>query len=291
MQTMQKEPSFCRQECNFSARSQNIFDNRRCRRFIYGVNSGVRSLGIHQDESREKNDLKKKKNFRDARARGQSCEFVAESFHLVHKAGHGLAWHYVPSWLPSGVLTGCMRISNDYYLIVDVEATCSSGGAVPRQEMEIIEIGAVMQNARTFAIESEFQVFVHPVRHPRLTAFCTELTGIAQHEIMDAPPFPLALEAMTKWMVQFDDALFCSWGDYDRKQFIQDCDYHGVAYPFRCGHLNLKAEFSRTLNLPKKLGIAVALRHLGLEFEGSHHRGLDDARNIARIVRRICAGD
>jgi inhibitor of KinA sporulation pathway (predicted exonuclease) len=24
-------------------------------------------------------------------------------------------------------------------------------------------------------------------------------------------------------------------------------------------------------------------------FEGSHHRGLDDAENIARIVRRVCA--
>jgi inhibitor of KinA sporulation pathway (predicted exonuclease) len=71
---------------------------------------------------------------------------------------------------------------------------------------------------------------------------------------------------------------------------IQDCEYHRVAYPFRSGHLNLKAEFARTLGRRKKLGIAEALRHLGMTFEGSHHRGLDDARNIARIVRRVCIG-
>src|SRR5436309_3093556 len=76
-----------------------------------------------------------------------------------------------------------MKISNDYYLIVDVEATCSNDGAVPRHEMEIIEIGAVMQNSRTFEIGSDFQTFVRPVRNTRLTAFCTELTGITQREV------------------------------------------------------------------------------------------------------------
>jgi inhibitor of KinA sporulation pathway (predicted exonuclease) len=91
-------------------------------------------------------------------------------------------------------------------------------------------------------------------------------------------------------MYPFGDSLFCSWGDYDRKQFLQDCEYHRVAYPFPSGHLNLKAEFSCTLGRKKRLGIAEAVRHLGMSFEGSHHRGLDDARNIARIVRRVCVG-
>jgi inhibitor of KinA sporulation pathway (predicted exonuclease) len=61
-----------------------------------------------------------------------------------------------------------MRISNSYYLIIDLEATCSDDGTVPRQEMEIIEIGAVMQSSRTFEIESEFQTFVRPVRPSNL---------------------------------------------------------------------------------------------------------------------------
>src|SRR6516165_6304656 len=101
-----------------------------------------------------------------------------------------------------------MRITNDYYLIVDLEATCSNDGAVPRHEMEIIEIGAVMQNSRTFEVESEFRTFVRPVRHPELTAFCTELTGITQKDVAAAPGFREALEATKKWMYEFDDALF-----------------------------------------------------------------------------------
>jgi inhibitor of KinA sporulation pathway (predicted exonuclease) len=91
-------------------------------------------------------------------------------------------------------------------------------------------------------------------------------------------------------MDAFDDMLFCSWGDYDKGQFLQNCDYHELAYPFRSGHLNLKAAFSQSMNPRKRFGIGEALRHLGLRFEGSPHRGLDDARNIARIVRRVCIG-
>ncbi len=183
-----------------------------------------------------------------------------------------------------------MRITNEHYLIIDLEATCSDDGTVPRDEMEIIEIGAVMQNARTFEVESEFQTFVHPVRHPKLTEFCTGLTGITQEQVAGAPSYHEALEALTRWMHAFPDALFCSWGDYDRNQFRQDCEYHRVAYPFGPEHLNLKAAFALAVGRRKKSGITDALRQVGMTFEGSHHRGIDDARNIARIVRRVCIG-
>lgn len=183
-----------------------------------------------------------------------------------------------------------MRISNAYYLIVDLEATCSQDGTVPRHEMEIIEIGAVMQSSRTFEIESEFQTFIHPVRHPHLTEFCTDLTSITQREVNEAAHFPLAIQRFKAWMYDFEDSVFCSWGDYDRNQFIQDCEYHKVGYPFVSAHINLKVQFSQSLGLRKKLGIAEATRRVGLAFEGKSHRGIDDARNIARVVRRVCSG-
>jgi inhibitor of KinA sporulation pathway (predicted exonuclease) len=93
-----------------------------------------------------------------------------------------------------------MQIPNDYYLIVDLEATCSDDGRVPRYEMEIIEIGAVVLNAHTFEVESEFQSFVCPVRHPELTEFCMELTGIGQDEVDSAPSFAQAIDELKEWM-------------------------------------------------------------------------------------------
>jgi inhibitor of KinA sporulation pathway (predicted exonuclease) len=174
-----------------------------------------------------------------------------------------------------------------YYLIIDLEATCCDSGTVPRHEMEMIEIGAVMLNSTTWEIDSEFQQFIQPVRHPQLTAFCTQLTSIQQQDVEQAPQFIEAISRFKEWLNLFPNYTFCSWGNYDKNQFIQDCKYHNIPYPFNSEHINIKEKFSEYLGVSKRFGMAEALEHLGLELKGTHHRGIDDARNIAAIYRHI----
>lgn len=172
-----------------------------------------------------------------------------------------------------------------YFLIVDLEATCSDDGSVPREEMEIIEIGAVMLNRSTWEVDSEFQKFIKPVRHPNLTSFCTQLTTITQKDVNSAATFPEVISQLKQWIDSYPKNIFCSWGNYDKNQFIQDCAFHNLAYPFDSEHRNIKKEFALYLGSKKKFGITQALEHLGLKFEGIHHRGIDDARNIANIYK------
>lgn len=179
-----------------------------------------------------------------------------------------------------------MNISEPYYLIIDLEATCSQDGSVPREEMEIIEIGAVLMASHSLEIVDTFQSFVQPVRHSELTDFCRQLTGIQQVDIRQAVGFSEALKALVGWFSAYPEALFCSWGDYDARQFRQDCDYHQIAYPFH-DHMNIKKAFSATLGLRKRYSVEEALQHLGLTFVGSPHRGLDDAQNMARIIQTV----
>jgi inhibitor of KinA sporulation pathway (predicted exonuclease) len=171
-----------------------------------------------------------------------------------------------------------------HYLAVDLEATCSDDGAVPKHEMEIIEIGAVMVAADTLRPVAEHQTFVRPIRHPELTPFCTSLTSIGQSDVDAAPRFTDAIKEFASWAYRFSSILFCSWGDYDRKQLRSDCAHHGVTYPFGSGHLNIKRAFAEMRGLKKKPGMAQALAQVGLELSGTHHRGIDDARNIARLL-------
>lgn len=177
-------------------------------------------------------------------------------------------------------------IEQAHYLIVDLEATCCDRGTIPRAQNEIIEIGAVMLCAASLERVGEFGCFVRPVRHPHLTTFCTNLTSITQEQVNEAPLYPEAMQAFRDWMYPFGSFMFSSWGDYDRKQFEWDCEFHGVSWPFPSGHLNLKAAFAMTTGR-KKMGMTQALEHLGLPLEGTHHRGIDDARNIARIVQEV----
>lgn len=173
-----------------------------------------------------------------------------------------------------------------HYLIIDVEATCCDQGTIHRKEMEIIEIGAVMVEASELSIVDDFVTFINPVRNPILTKFCTELTTIKQSDVDTAPKFPEAIQNLKEWMLQYENFLFCSWGDYDKQQFQQDCMYHQILYPFGA-HLNIKKQFSETQQLKKKYGMAGALRKAGIPLEGTHHRGIDDARNMAKLMPYI----
>ena len=81
--------------------------------------------------------------------------------------------------------------------------------------------------------------------------------------------------------------MFGSWGDFDRKQFQQDSNFHRVPFPIAYPHVNLKQLFSEKQGLRKRYGMAKALQMVGLPLEGTHHRGIDDTRNIAKLLPYI----
>lgn len=174
--------------------------------------------------------------------------------------------------------------SPDHWLVIDLEATCCNDGQFPREEMEIIEIGAVIADGRTFESLDEFQTFVRPVRHTTLTDFCRELTGIEQAAVDSAVGFPEAMHRLTTWMAEFPDAIFCSWGAYDRRQFERDCAFNDTAWPFGDRHVNLKKRYAERFRLKRGEGFGHALGKHNLAFEGRPHRGIDDARNIVRML-------
>ena len=176
------------------------------------------------------------------------------------------------------------NLNYKHIMIVDLEATCCNRKSIPRHEMEIIEIGAVMVSRRNLQQISEFQTFVNPVRHPQLTGFCNELTSITQSDVNSAPGFSEALDAFYDWLNGYEDYVFCSWGGYDKNQFLQDCQYHGIEFPVKAKHVNIKKLFSENLNLRRNYGMAGALRYAGISLEGTHHRGIDDARNMAKLL-------
>ena len=171
----------------------------------------------------------------------------------------------------------------NYYLVVDLEATCCDRKSIPSSKREIIEIGAVMVDRDLNAI-SEFQTFVRPVRFPALTSFCTELTTIAQTHIAEAPTYSDAMKAFQTWIQHYPEFVFCAWGDFDRRQIRQDCKFHQVPSPINVTCLNLKTMFARSQNLPGTYGMSQALEMAHLPLVGTHHRGIDDARNIAKLL-------
>lgn len=170
------------------------------------------------------------------------------------------------------------------YLVVDLEATCDDQGAVSREEMEIIEIGAVLLEPSTWDITDEFDAFVRPVRNRQLTPFCTQLTSIAQSDVDAAAGIEEVVAAFQDWLKPYRLTAWGSWGNYDRRQIQQDCEYHGLPFPLTAPHVNLKDRFTKRLKLPRRPGLRKALQTADMEFVGTPHRAIDDARNIARLM-------
>ena len=92
-----------------------------------------------------------------------------------------------------------------HLLVIDFEATCDV--AEPDYPHEIIEFPCVAVETETGCIVSEFQTFVRPIRNPKLTEFCKELTGIRQEDVDAAPLLPEAITMFRAWL----DSLERDW--------------------------------------------------------------------------------
>jgi len=165
------------------------------------------------------------------------------------------------------------------YIVFDLEATCWDQH--DRSNNETIEIGAVMINENK-NFESEFVQFVKPIRYPKLSDFCKKLTTITQQDVDEAPYFYEAKEKFLNW-IGSDDYVLCSWGFYDKKQFESDCEIHSMDKKWITNHISLKHQYAKFKNLKRGIGMKRALENENFEIEGTHHRGIDDAKNTAKI--------
>ena len=145
-----------------------------------------------------------------------------------------------------------------YILIVDIESTCCEDDSIPKGEHEIIEIGAVMVEAASLKEVDCFDIFVRPIRHPILTQFCTHLTTITQSDVDNGSTFSMAAYKLEQWLHQYNDYVFCSWGNYDRNHLESDSAYHSVNNPISVEHVNLKTAFAKQQKV-KRMGMQWAI--------------------------------
>ena len=171
------------------------------------------------------------------------------------------------------------------YAIVDLEATCWEKNP-NRRRMEIIEIGAVMLASVTGPVVDEFASFVRPVIEPHLSDFCQQLTTISQDDVNGADDFRTVFPHFLNWISK-EPFTLCSWGAYDLNQFRADCEWHNIELPAPFErHINLKKVFAKQRKI-RQCGMKRALQIMKIPLEGQHHRGIDDARNIAKLAQII----
>lgn len=183
-------------------------------------------------------------------------------------------------------------------VVLDLEGTCDNSGVISKEESEIIEIGAVYLDS-DLNVVSYFQTFVQPVVHRELSAFCTELTGINQTDVVHAPLFSEAMDLLDDWISYLETDIepvgeWGGWGGYDFWQFKRNALLVEANEPqlIHIPYLNLKNLFAQNCGVhkTKRMGLAKALAHAGMDIDGLHHSALDDAGNAARLMPYIVGG-
>ncbi|XP_023305733.2 ERI1 exoribonuclease 2-like isoform X2 [Lucilia cuprina] len=196
--------------------------------------------------------------------------------------------------------------SYEYVIAVDFEATCWENKAPPKwRESEIIEFPAVLVNLKTGKIEAEFHKYIMPIESPKLSAFCTELTGITQKTVDNGIPLQTALMMFQEWLrkelrarhlmlpkVSKDNKIgncaFVTWTDWD----------FGICLDKECSRKRIKKPpyFNQWIDMRviyrewykyKPLNFLDALTYVGLQFEGKQHSGIDDAKNLAALTHKL----
>lgn len=172
---------------------------------------------------------------------------------------------------------------NKNIIIIDLEATCWNGVIPNGQVNEIIEIGICILDTITGNITKSEGILIKPERS-KVSPFCTELTTITQ-DLLDREGITFK-EACAKLREDYNASHYtwASYGAYDLNIMKKQCKLRDVEYPLSQKHINVKTLFSWVKDLNKKVGMKGALDILEIPLEGTHHRGVDDAKNIAKIL-------
>lgn len=191
----------------------------------------------------------------------------------------------------------------DFFAVLDFECTCERDCTCKvRFPHEIIEFPVVFLNARSLEIDLEFHRFVRPVERPVLSDFCTELTGITQALVDAADPLDVVISEFEEFLEEHSLVsrradlgpagsgkkrfLICTDGPWDICGFFKPeaarkkLGLRGFWDRF----LDVRSTFAEAYANGRRESLADMLARQGLEFQGREHSGLDDARNIARLL-------
>jgi ERI1 exoribonuclease 3 len=181
-----------------------------------------------------------------------------------------------------------------YICVLDFEASCWNNKEHPRTEMEIIEFPSILYYLDKNGAKKvdEFHEYVKPTFHPKLSSFCTELTGITQDMVNKGDLFATIYERHHKWLVNnmtdSNNVYFLTCGGWDlNTQLPQELKKKRLPhYNEYKKFINIKKEFTSFTNVTN-CGMMGMLHQLDLEHEGRHHSGIDDTRNIAKIFLHL----
>ena len=187
-----------------------------------------------------------------------------------------------------------------YICVLDFEATCWPDRRDDNMR-EIIEFPSILYKVNSVVQKGgtkveyigEFQKYVKPVLHPILTDFCTELTGITQDIVDKASTFEQVYLEHYEWLRSYVDIneklIFATCGRWDLRDMLPiEINRNSKLELYHCytKYVDIKGEFAKCFGQYCG-GMANMLKKLKIKLTGKHHSGIDDCRNLSKIIIKM----
>ncbi len=175
-------------------------------------------------------------------------------------------------------------------IIFDLEMTAWEGSlgrnwAGPGEFREVVQIGAVKLDADSLEEVAWLNVLTRPIRNPVLSGYFIDLTGISnEHLDRDGVSFADGYGAFLEFC---DRANRWAYGR-DAEILTENISLHGLDDAFPC------CEGSDIKQWLQGAGLSLdgvtsgrLAAHVGADWTGRIHNGLDDARSVAAAIRTL----
>ncbi|KAL5061746.1 hypothetical protein RYX36_023483 [Vicia faba] len=178
----------------------------------------------------------------------------------------------------------------DFFLVLDLEG-----------KVEILEFPVLMVSAKTLQVEHIFHRFVRPssMTEQRINEYIEGKYGkIGVDRVWHdtAIPFKKVIEEFEAWLMQqklwiggeLNRAAFVTCGNWDLKTKVpQQCEVSRIKLPsYFMEWINLKDIYLNFYNR-RAPGMVTMMKQLQIPLVGSHHLGIDDTKNITRVLQHM----
>ena len=170
----------------------------------------------------------------------------------------------------------------DCHVIIDLEFAPIDRKYKKEREIlrhEIIQIGAILLDEH-YVQTGTFTSFVKPRYLESIDPDVSKLTGIQNKDLVDAPPFEEALQALVQWIGPEDYARIYSWSHTDLYQMEDECYLKEVDFP-PCMYrwMDFQKVYGRLLGCHKKIALKDAISSVDGAFTSAQaHTALYDAQ-------------
>lgn len=171
------------------------------------------------------------------------------------------------------------------FIVIDLEATCWEDASFQKANSEIIEIGVALIDFESRSVIKSKRYLIKP-KKSTISEYCTELTGITPEMIATEG---MDLSRASKLIRQEFSPTHIAWGAWgnDLEALQSACANQKAIFPFSSSYIDIGLLYSLKKGDSKKWNLEKALKEEELDFEGTPHRGLDDAINTAKLFIKM----